>query len=177
VTLAVVRDALAAVGFDPPHGDVDGLPKPYALALGSVTLDELRDVSGTVVIVGDLQVKGDVSLRRVSGLPNLVVTGALNARHVYADAFVVVGGTLTAHTVVGDSGWDGGFFVGGLDANTAVLKDTSLDSIGKGAKGWIRVRRLADLESPAKARKAVPELFDLDPDDVPAYTYFLTLPR
>ena len=177
VTLAVVSDALAAVGFAPPHGDVSGLPKPYALALGSVTLDELRDVSGTVVVVGDLHVKGDVALRRVSGLPNLVVTGDLTARHVYADAFLVVGGTLAALTVIGDTGWDGGIFVGGLDADTAVLKDTALEPLGRGGKGRIRVRRLADLESPAKAKKAVPELFELDPEDVPAYTYFLTLPR
>ncbi|MDF2698020.1 MAG: hypothetical protein K0S65_6403, partial [Labilithrix sp.] len=177
VTLAVVQDALAAVGFDPPHADVSGLPKPYALALGSVALDELRDVSGTVVVVGDLSVKGDVSLRRISGLPNLVVTGGLKARHVYADAFLVVGGKLAARTVIGDAGGDGGIFVGGVEADTAVLKDTALELIGEGGKGRLRVKRLADLESPAKAKKAVPELFDLDPEEVPAYTYFLTLSR
>ncbi len=179
--LDVVRDALAAVTFDPPHADVAQLPPPYALALGSVTLDELRDVSGTVVIVGDLQVKGDVALRRVSGLPNLVVTGDMTARHVYADAFLVVGGTLAALTVIGDATWDGQLFVGTIETDTLVLKDTGLEFLGKGSKkDKIRVRRLADLESPRKAKKAVPELFDLDrddPDDVPAYAYFLTLPR
>ena len=180
VKLDVVRDALAAVAFELPHADFAQLPAPYALALGSVTLDELRDVSGTVVVLGHLHVKGDVALRRISGLPNLVVTGDMTARHVYADAFLVVGGTLAALTVIGDAAWDGALFVGSLEADTVVLKDTGLELLGKGAKkDKIRVRRLADLESPAKAKKAVPELFDLDPeaDDVPAYAYFLTLAR
>lgn len=176
-TLAQVRRALGGAGLAGTSVDLDALPKPYALAVSDVTLDELREVKGTTVVVGDLHVKGDIALRRSKGIPALVVTGDVIARHVYADATLVVGGTLAALTVVGDAGWDGGFFVGGLDADTLVLKETALETLGRGPKDRVRVRRLADLEKPAKAKKAVPELFELDPDDVPAYAYFLTLPR
>lgn len=172
VGLDRVITALARASFALPHARPEQLPAPFRLAESGLAVPELDCIDGTFVVVGDLDVGGDVSLRRSGKLSNIVVTGDLRARHVYFDAFLVVGGTLRADTVIGDVGWDGGLFVGAVEADTLVLKDTGLDFLDDEK---LSVKRFANLEEEEAARKAVPELFD--GDDVDAFGFFLSLPR
>lgn len=174
VTLDALMQALGAANFDLPHATASQLPQPYRLATGDVTLPELSLPSGTLVVIGDLTITQDIDARRESAIANLIVTGDLQVRHAYLDAFLVVGGTARAHTLIAEAGWDGGLFVGGIQADTLVLKDCGLDYLGKKR---LTVQRFADFEKPRAAKTAVPELFADDPDDVDAFAFFLALPR
>lgn len=175
VALKELTRELEDSGFELPHASPSELPKPYQLAKGNVSIPKIALPRGTLVVIGNLTLEEDLDARREEGISNIIVTGDMQVRNAYVDAFLVVGGTLRADTIVADSNWDGGLFAGAIEVETMVLKDCALDFLGKRKLG---VKRLADLEKIKSAKKAVPELFATsDEDEIDAYAFFASLPR
>ncbi|WP_018608168.1 hypothetical protein [Uliginosibacterium gangwonense] len=173
-THAEIARALETAGFDLPHADISSLRAPYLLAVGDTAIASLMNPTGTVVVIGNLTVEEDIDARRVDGIANIVVTGNLSVRHAYFDAFLIVGGVFTGSTIIADSTWDGGLFVGELRVDTLVLKDCDLSYLGDEK---ITVNRLADFENEDTAKETVPELFQPDPDEIDVYDFFCSLNR
>ncbi|MBX3714174.1 MAG: hypothetical protein KF800_19595 [Lysobacter sp.] len=175
VALKELTRELGNSGLELPHASPSELPKPYQLATGDVRIPRIALPRGTLVVIGNLTLEEDIDARRVEGISNIIVTGDMQVRNAYVDAFLVVGGTLRAGTIVADSNWDGGLFTGAIEAETIVLKDCALDFLGKKK---LVVKRLADLEKIKSAKKAVPELFaGGDEDEIDAYAFFASLSR
>jgi hypothetical protein len=165
-----IAAALAAKGYEPPHARVEQLPEPHFLVHGDASLAELRFSTGTVVVTGSLYVEGRADFQR-DGRPmaNVVVVGDCMLGHAYVDAFLVVGGTLAATTLVADGTWDGGLFVGGdLLADTLIVND-----IGVEVAGRRQVENLAVCDDLEAAHKALPGLFR--GGDIDVRGYFLSL--
>lgn len=175
VALKALMAEFESAGFELPHASPEDLPKPYQMAKGDVNVATIALPRGTLVVIGNLMVEQDIDARRDGGIANIIVTGDMQVRHAYVDAFLVVGGTLRGHTIVADSKWDGGLFAGAIESETLVLKECGLEFLGKKK---LSVGRIADLEKPRSAKKAVPELFPADPgEDIDAYDFFARLPR
>lgn len=155
-TPEAVAAALAAAAYKLPHTTPHQLPGPHYLVEGDAKLPGFALTTGTVVVTGSLEVTGPVDLQQ-AGKPivNLVVVGDCTLGLAYVDAFLCVGGTLRAATLIADSNWSGGVFVGGdLVAHTLVIKD-----VGVEVDGTQHVERVADCEDPDAAIHAVPALF------------------
>lgn len=167
---AALRAALDAVGFELPHGEPESLPAPIRFVEGDAVVDAIPPLEGSLVVLGDLEVEGEIELRRLGALAHLVVTGDLKARAIYADAFVVVGGELSAEVIVADSNYAGGLFLGSVKAETLVLKDIGMEPVGEEDRLPLEVKRLADLEFEEEARVALPEFFEGETRD--AFAYF-----
>lgn len=167
-----IEAALDAEGYVLPHASLQQLSEPLHLVTGDLELPGLVMAEGTLVVAGSLLLTGPVDFQQ-SGRPivNLVVTGDCTLVLAYVDAFVCVGRDLKAGTLIADSNWNGGVFVGGdLRAHTLVVKDIGVD-----VDGTQHVERIGDCDDPDSARLAVPGLYHGESDDADPRGFFMTL--
>ncbi len=158
-TLDAIASALAAAGYTLPHAQLHQLPAPHHLIVGDATLASIPLTTGTLVVTGSLTVTGPVDFHQ-TGRPivNLVVVKDCTLGLAYIDGFLCVGGNLTVGTLIADSNWSGGVFVGGdLRGHTLVIKD-----IGVEVDGTQHVEKVADCDDPEAAVHAVPALYIAD---------------
>lgn len=167
-----ISTALEATGYELVHGTLDQLPAPYYLIHGNSTLSAIPLTTGTVVVTGDLTVTGPLDFHQ-NGRPivNLIVTGNCTLGLAYVDAFLCVGKNLNIGTLIADSNWSGGVFVGGdLVGHTLVSKD-----IGVEVDGRQHVEIVADCDDLDAARVAVPALFEGDGEEPHPRELFIAL--
>ncbi|MDX2089393.1 MAG: hypothetical protein SFX73_16190 [Kofleriaceae bacterium] len=167
-----IAAALESSGYELVHGSLEQLPEPYYLIHGPSTLSGIPLTSGTLVVEGDLTVTGPIDFHQ-TGRPivNLIVTGNCTLGLAYVDAFLCVGKNLTVGTLIADSNWSGGVFVGGdLVGHTLVSKD-----IGVEVDGRQHVEIVADCDDLDAARVAVPALFEGDGEDPHPRELFIAL--
>jgi hypothetical protein len=167
-----IATALDAADYELVHGTLDQLPAPFYLIHGNSTLSGIPLTTGTVVVTGDLTVTGPLDFHQ-TGRPivNLIVTGNCTLGLAYVDAFLCVGKNLKIGTLIADSNWSGGVFVGGdLVGHTLVSKD-----IGVEVDGRQRVEIVADCDDLDAARVAVPALFEGDGEEPHPRELFIAL--
>ncbi len=170
VNLDAITTALATAGYEPPHARVSMLRPPFRLHEGELALPDFAMRTGTLVVIGTLNIAGSLELQRDSRpLANVIVVGACELGIAYVDGFLVVRDELRANVLIADASWDGGVFVGGdLHADTLVIHNT-----GMTIHGTRHARVLADTEGEIAAKEALPALFR--DDDAEPYGYFLGL--
>jgi len=155
-TLDAIAAALAAAGYELVHANLHQLPAPHFLIVGDADLPAIPLTTGTLVVTGSLRVTAPVDFQQ-TGRPivNLVVVKDCTLGLAYIDAFLCVGRNLTVGTLIADSNWSGGVFVGGdLRGHTLVIKD-----IGVEVDGTQHLEKVADCDDPEAAVHAVPALF------------------
>jgi len=169
-TSPAVTAALAAAGFELPHAKPAALKPPFRLHEGELALPELKMMTGTLVVIGNLSIKGPVALRRDSRpLAHVIVVGSCTLGTAYIDGFLVVRDELRADVLIADASWDGGIFVGkDLHADTLAIHNTAMT-----IKGATHARVHANSERSEAAQEALPALFQNG--DVDAYGYFTSL--
>jgi len=160
-TLEAIAAALDHAGYELPHASLEQLPAPHYLIHGDSTLSALPLTTGTVVVTGSFTVTGPLDFHQ-TGRPiaHLIVTEDCTLGLAYVDGFLVVRRNLTVGTLIADSNWSGGVFVGGdLVGHTLVIKD-----VGVEVDGRQHVEKVADFDDLDAARIAVPALFEHSED-------------
>jgi hypothetical protein len=155
-TRKAIAIALDAADYKMPHATLAQLPEPFFLIPGDARLPAIPLTTGTVVVTGSLEVTGPVDFHQ-TGKPivNLVVVEDCTLGLAYVDAFLVVGGDLRVGTLVADSNYKGGVFVGGdLIGHTLVINDTGVE-----VDGQQYVEHVANTEDLDSAAHALPALF------------------
>jgi hypothetical protein len=155
-TRKAIATALDAADYKMPHATLAQLPEPFFLIPGDAKLAGVPLTTGTVVVTGSLEVTGPVDFHQ-TGKPivNLVVVEDCTLGLAYVDAFLVVGGDLRVGTLVADSNYKGGVFVGGdLIGHTLVINDTGVE-----VDGQQYVEHVANTEDVDSAAHVLPALF------------------
>ena len=160
-TPEAIAAVLAQAEFELPHASLEQLPAPHYLIHADSTLSELVLTTGTVVVTGSLTVTGPVDLHQIGRpIAHVIVLGDCALGLAYVDGFWVVRGDLRVGTLIADSNWSGGVFVGGdLAGHTLVVKD-----VGVEVDGRQHVEKVADFDDLDAARVAVPALFEHSED-------------
>lgn len=125
--------ALTAAAYDPPHAALYQLPEPCYVIAGDAQMSTLELPTSTLLVTGDLTVAGTIDLQQTGRpLGNLMVVGDCKLQLGYVDGFLCVGGTLEIGTLIADSNWSGGIFVGGdLVGDTLIVNDIGVEVDGE----------------------------------------------
>jgi hypothetical protein len=156
-TPEAIAAALAEADYELPHASIKQLPKPHYLIHADSTLSGLTLTTGTVVVTGSLTVTGPVDVRQAGRpLAHIIVLGDCAFGLAYVDGFLIVRGNLQVGTLIADSNWNGGVFVGGdLAGHSLVIKDVSVE-----VDGGQHVEKVADFDDLDAARVTLPALFE-----------------
>jgi hypothetical protein len=164
-TRAACARLIEAAGFDLKYMTVGDLPEPCHVVEGDVALDTLEMATGTLLVTGRLEVRVLDIQRDGRKLATIVVFGDCALGTAYVDGWMIIGGSMTATTLIGDSTYDSAIGIAGdLVADTVVAIDFGIEVAGERT-----VVHDADSEQPGHARAAVPALFVDDEPDPRAY--------
>lgn len=136
----------ALEGWEHPLGAP--VSEPCFVVPGSLELPSLRMLTGTLLVTGDLSL-GELDVQRCGRqLANIMVAGDCRVRTGYLDGFLAVRGVLRVGTLIGDTTWDGGLWVGQAAEGEKLI----LDDMGFDCDGEVRVKELLDLSEQRDAR-------------------------
>jgi hypothetical protein len=164
-TRAACARLIEAAGFDLKYMTVGDLPEPCHVVEGDLALDTLEMTTGTLLVTGRFEVRVLDIQRDGRKLATIIVFGDCALGTAYVDGWMIIGGSMTAATLIGDSTYDSAIGIAGdLVAETVIAIDFGIE-----VDGARTVTHDANSEEPGHARAAVPALFVDDEPDSRAY--------